>query len=38
VTGVGNPIEDLRYWSVDLQEAYGSREAVLERLAKGRKR
>ncbi|MCP8939221.1 DUF2093 domain-containing protein [Alsobacter sp. SYSU M60028] len=25
-------IEDLRYWNVDLQEAYVSREAVLQRL------
>jgi hypothetical protein len=33
VTGDAIPIEDLRYWSVDLQEAYASREAVLQRLA-----
>jgi hypothetical protein len=38
VTGEVIPVEDLRYWSVDLQEAYCSREAVLERLAKGRGR
>jgi len=25
-------IDDLRYWSVDLQEAYVSREAVLQRM------
>lgn len=25
-------IDDLRYWSVDLQEAYASREAVLQRI------
>lgn len=31
VTGVPIPIEELRYWSVDLQEAYASPEAVLER-------
>jgi hypothetical protein len=30
----GNPIalEDLRYWSVERQEAYASREAVMDRL------
>jgi hypothetical protein len=33
VTGEVIPVEDLRYWSVDLQEAYASREAVLQRLA-----
>lgn len=33
VTGEAIPVEDLRYWSVDLQEAYVSREAVLQRLA-----
>lgn len=27
------PMEELRYWSVDLQEAYASREAVMQRLA-----
>ncbi len=26
------PVDELRYWSVDLQEAYSSREAVLKRL------
>jgi hypothetical protein len=26
------PLEELRYWSVDLQEAYVSRDAVLQRL------
>jgi hypothetical protein len=26
------PLDELRYWSVDLQEAYVSREAVLERM------
>ena len=31
VTGVAIPLEELRYWSVDLQEAYASPEAVLER-------
>jgi hypothetical protein len=31
VTGVPIPLEELRYWSVDLQEAYVSPEAVLQR-------
>src|ERR1700721_2978784 len=33
VTGVPIPLEELRYWSVDLQEAYASPEAVLQRQA-----
>jgi hypothetical protein len=33
VTNAAIPMEELRYWSVDLQEAYASREAVLQRLA-----
>jgi hypothetical protein len=33
VTGVEIPLEELRYWSVDLQEAYASPEAVLQRHA-----
>jgi len=33
VTKQAIPLEELRYWSVDLQEAYASREAVLQRLA-----
>ena len=32
VTGVAIPLEELRYWSVDLQEAYASPQAVLQRL------
>lgn len=32
VTGVAIPVDELRYWSVDLQEAYASPEAVLQRL------
>ena len=32
VTAVPIPLEELRYWSVDLQEAYASPEAVLARL------
>ena len=32
VTGASIPLEELRYWSVDLQEAYATAEAVLQRL------
>jgi hypothetical protein len=32
VTGVSIPLEELRYWSVDLQEAYATPEAVLQRM------
>ncbi len=32
VTGVPIPLEELRYWNVDLQEAYASPAAKLERL------
>jgi hypothetical protein len=31
VTGVPIPLEELRYWSVDRQEAYASPEAVMQR-------
>lgn len=31
-TGLPIPIDELRYWSVDLQEAYASPEAVMRRL------
>jgi hypothetical protein len=31
VTGVPIPLEELKYWSVDLQEAYASPEAVMQR-------
>lgn len=31
VTGQAIPLEELKYWSVDLQEAYASPEAVLRR-------
>jgi hypothetical protein len=31
VTGVPIPLEELRYWSVDLQEPYSSPEAVRKR-------
>ena len=32
VTGVQIPLEALRYWSVDLQEAYATAAAALKRL------
>jgi hypothetical protein len=32
VTGASIPLEELRYWSVDLQEAYATPEAVLQRM------
>ena len=32
VTGVAIPLEELKYWSVDLQEAYATPEVVLQRL------
>lgn len=32
VTGQIIPLDDLRYWSVDLQEAYAGPEAVLARM------
>jgi len=32
VTGVPIPLEELKYWSVDRQEAYATPEAVIERL------
>src|SRR3954447_5567306 len=32
MTGVPIPLEELKYWSVDLQEAYASPEAVMKRL------
>jgi hypothetical protein len=31
VTGAAIPLEELKYWSVDRQEAYSSPEAVLQR-------
>ena len=31
VTGAAIPLEELKYWSVDLQEAYASPDAVLRR-------
>lgn len=35
VTGVPIPLEELKYWSVDLQEAYAAPEAVMTRLKPG---
>ena len=31
VTGAAIPLDELKYWSVDRQEAYASPEAVLQR-------
>jgi hypothetical protein len=31
VTGVAIPLDELKYWSVELQEAYAGPEAVLRR-------
>lgn len=35
VTGVAIPLEELKYWSVDRQEAYATPEAALERFKEG---
>ncbi|MGB6536371.1 MAG: DUF2093 domain-containing protein [Xanthobacteraceae bacterium] len=35
VTGAEIPLEELRYWSVELQEAYVSPEVVLRRHGDG---
>jgi hypothetical protein len=32
VTGATIPLDELKYWSVDLQEAYASPEVVMQRL------
>ena len=32
ITGIAIPLEELKYWSVERQEAYMSSEAVLRRL------
>lgn len=37
VTGEPIPIEDLRYWDVDRQEAYATTDALLERRGARRK-
>jgi hypothetical protein len=31
ITGVAIPLEELKYWSVDRQEAYATPEAVIQR-------
>jgi hypothetical protein len=36
VTGAPIPLDELRYWNVDRQEAYANPEAVLKRLAERR--
>ena len=36
VTNVPIPLEELKYWNVELQEAYATPEAVLQRHAPGR--
>jgi len=38
VTGVPIPLEELRYWSAERQEAYASPEAVLQRKIAGYER
>lgn len=38
VTGVPIPLEDLRYWSVDRQEAYATPEAVMQAFVPDRKK
>lgn len=38
VTGARIPVEELRYWSVDLNEAYASPAAVLTRVNQQKKR
>ena len=37
VSGVPVPLEELKYWSVDRQEADATPEAVMQRLHPGRK-
>jgi hypothetical protein len=36
VTGVRIPLDELKYWSVDRQEAYATPQAVLERQYPGK--
>jgi hypothetical protein len=38
VTGAPIPLEELKYWSVDLQEPYATPEAVLKRFHPEQKR
>lgn len=37
VTGIPIPLDELKYWSVELQEAYCTPEAVLKRHGSARK-
>ena len=37
VTGVQIPVEDLRYWNVDLQEAYANADIAVKRFKETRK-
>ncbi len=37
ITGVAIPLEELKYWSVERQEAYATPDAVLRRLSAGSK-
>ena len=37
VSGVQIPLEDLRYWNVDLQEAYATAEIAVKRFQQTRK-
>ena len=36
VTGVPIPLEELKYWNVDRQEAYATPDAVMKRLHPGK--
>ena len=38
VTGAQIPLEDLRYWNVDLQEAYANADAAMKRYRETRKK
>lgn len=38
VTGAAIPLEDLRYWNAERQEAYAGPEAILQRLRAEAKR
>jgi hypothetical protein len=38
VTGVAIPLEELKYWNVERQEAYATPEAVLRRFGSAAKR
>jgi hypothetical protein len=38
VTGVHIPVEDLRYWNVDLQEAYANADVANKRYSQMRKK